>query len=251
MDIAFHVTESDLDAVRRLVGENGKNSLVEVRRERNVCRKIPPLTPERCWKAHMMCLLTTQQRSGPASHVHRFLTKSPFPLRLSELPNADARKRFIQETLKNSGGIRRNGVIADQACRNLKWFTDAGWSELSGRLTTLSANDDHLMERATADQIADTFHGFGPKQSRNFLQVLGLTRYEIPIDSRIVKWLRSALNFPLALQSSTLSDREHYRLVSEAIRQLCEAAGIYPCEFDAMVFSRLEGEAWADVDPEF
>jgi hypothetical protein len=35
-----------------------------------------------------------------------------------------------------------------------------------------------------AGYIQETFEGFGPKQSRNLLQALGLTRYEIPIDIR-------------------------------------------------------------------
>ena len=39
-------------------------------------------------------------------------------------------------------------------------------------------------EAEVADYINDTFRGFGPKQSRNILQELGLTRYEIPIDNR-------------------------------------------------------------------
>src|SRR3712207_8726784 len=36
--------------------------------------------------------------------------------------------------------------------------------------------------------IDDSLKGFGPKQSRNLLQGLGLTRYEIPIDIRITRW---------------------------------------------------------------
>ena len=38
-------------------------------------------------------------------------------------------------------------------------------------------------ERQAADYFADHFAGFGPKQSRNLLQSLGLARYEVPIDS--------------------------------------------------------------------
>jgi hypothetical protein len=38
-------------------------------------------------------------------------------------------------------------------------------------------------ERKCAEMINDTLLGFGPKQSRNLLQRLGLTKYEIPIDS--------------------------------------------------------------------
>ena len=33
--------------------------------------------------------------------------------------------------------------------------------------------------------MSERLAGFGPKQARNLLQGLGLTRYEIPIDSRI------------------------------------------------------------------
>ena len=39
-------------------------------------------------------------------------------------------------------------------------------------------------ERETARWIASRLVGFGPKQSRNLLQSLGLGRYEIPLDSR-------------------------------------------------------------------
>ena len=67
-------------------------------------------------------------------------------------------------------------------------------------------------ERAVANYIEDTFKGFGPKQSRNLLQMLGLTRYEIPIDSRLITWLNPCLS-PVALTSPLLGDRAFYEFV--------------------------------------
>ena len=33
--------------------------------------------------------------------------------------------------------------------------------------------------------------GFGPKQARSLWQCMGVTQYEIPLDSRIADWVRS------------------------------------------------------------
>jgi hypothetical protein len=85
--------------------------------------------------------------------------------------------------------------------------------------------------------------GLGPKQSRNFLQCLGLTRYEIPIDSRITKWLND-FGFPVALGAAALSDPDYYAFVNDGVRELCKAAGTYPCVFDAVVFSRVDKGGW-------
>lgn len=82
--------------------------------------------------------------------------------------------------------------------------------------------------------------GFGPKQSRNLLQILGLTIYEIPIDSRIAKWLNTKLEFPLTVSAITLQDLNFYNFVSDAIQNLCEKSNVKPCLFDASVF--IEGD---------
>ena len=82
--------------------------------------------------------------------------------------------------------------------------------------------------------------GFGPKQSRNLLQALGLTRYEIPIDSRIIKWLNGSISFPVKLTATALSDRNYYQFVCEGFQQLSAACGIYPCILDAAVFASYD-----------
>lgn len=98
----------------------------------------------------------------------------------------------------------------------------------------------YTVERKVATWVAENFAGLGPKQSRNFLQSLGLTRYEIPIDSRIVKWLRHDFEFPLAIGAAALSDPDYYGFVNDVFRDLCREAGTYPCVLDSILFSRVD-----------
>jgi len=56
---------------------------------------------------------------------------------------------------------------------------------------------------------------------------------EIPIDSRLIKWLNE-FGFPVRLSASALSDPNYYRFVSQGIQQLCTAADVF------RVFSMLQ-----------
>ena len=58
-------------------------------------------------------------------------------------------------------------------------------------------------------------------------------------------------DFPLAISSATLSDPEHYAFVNDVIRNLCKQANVYPCVFDAVLFSKGDGSDWNGVKPLF
>jgi hypothetical protein len=90
------------------------------------------------------------------------------------------------------------------------------------------------------------WEGFGPKQARNVLQALGLTRYEIPIDSGITEWLNNKLRFPFEVSAASLGDKHYYRLVSDAICQLCESCGELPCVLDAAIFASRDRVPWRE-----
>ena len=117
-------------------------------------------------------------------------------------------------------------------------------------LNKLLMVDSKEEERKLADELDDLFHGFGPKQSRNFLQALGLTKYEIPLDSRIIGWLNN-FGFPIKLNSKSLGDKAYYHFVSDGIQALCEKAKIYPCMFDAAVFSSYDKGEWKEGNVRF
>jgi hypothetical protein len=74
--------------------------------------------------------------------------------------------------------------------------------------------------------------------------MLGWTMYEIPIDSRITKWLNNELDFPLTVSSTTLQDVNFYHFVSDAIQSLCKKADVKPCLFDAAVFVEGDKGEW-------
>lgn len=91
---------------------------------------------------------------------------------------------------------------------------------------------------------SNEFHGLGPKQARNLLQALGMTIYEIPIDSRIADWLKKN-EFPLTVCSSALQDQDYYHFVSDGIQKLCSSANVLPCVFDAAIFSSYDNNNWS------
>ena len=113
-------------------------------------------------------------------------------------------------------------------------------SEMSREVSPdISKNPTLETETEAADLIDHRLKGFGPKQSRNLLQSLGLTKYEVPIDSRITRWLND-FGFPVKLSATALSDLDYYKFVSEGFRELCDACGIYPCVLDAAIFSSFD-----------
>jgi hypothetical protein len=48
------------------------------------------------------------------------------------------------------------------------------------------------------------------------------------------------------LSAGGLSDRNYYNFVSEGVRKLCEASGIYPCLLDAAIFVGYDGDGWTE-----
>ena len=150
---------------------------------------------------------------------------------------------FSLETLSDFGGIRRTNNIAREIKVNLSRLEKGLWTDLLTRLKQLDKTPSSALENETADYIDIHLQGFGPKQSRNFLQWLGLTRYEIPIDSRITKWLNK-FGFPVVLSAGALGDKNYYQFVSDGIQQLCSASDIYPCILDAAIFASFDEDSW-------
>jgi thermostable 8-oxoguanine DNA glycosylase len=112
-------------------------------------------------------------------------------------------------------------------------------------ITSLKNDDSQTNERQHARILANKLIGFGPKQSRNFIQTLGLSKYEIPIDSRIIKWL-NAFGFPLKISSIVLQDAYFYEYILDVIRELCDRAEIYPCMLDAVIFASFDNDEWTE-----
>ena len=196
-----------------------------------------------------MCLLTSQQRSGPNSVVGQFLINEPFLITTENLEQIDNIENFVKQNLRENGLTRYINRISQFFARNMEKIQNENWIIIQD-LNDLKDNNSKQKERNLADKLSEKFDGFGPKQSRNFLQALGLTKYEIPIDSRITNWLND-FGFPVTLTSSPLGEKGYYHFVSDGIQELCEKAKIYPCLLDAAIFSSYDNGEWTEENTRF
>ena len=152
---------------------------------------------------------------------------------------------FARETLKGFGGLRRTDTIGRELQHNLRRLDEEPWAETVRHLDALRNAGTVESERVFANYIDERFQGFGPKQSRNLIQYLGLSRYEIPLDSRITKWLRR-FGFPMELSPTALADRGYYEFVLEGFQELCRRSDIYPCVLDAAIFTSFDDGKWKE-----
>jgi hypothetical protein len=245
MKLLWQVDNADVARVKSLVASQAGNALIRARQERNLAKTKPAVTKARFWRAMVSMRLTTRQKSGPESHVARFIRSNPFPLTYAEVHRARTASILIARVLKKAGGIRFADKIANELAQNLERLEGGLWPDTlaqCNRLTQLVPRD---VEVDVAQHIQDHFLGFGPKQSRNLLQSLGLTRYEIPIDSRLTDWLNE-FGFAVRLTATALGDDNYYRFISDGIQALCERSGVLPCIFDAAVFTARDSVAWTD-----
>jgi hypothetical protein len=195
----LRIVDKDVQCVRQFVADRKKDPYVCERIAENVLGPAPEFDHERFWYVLLGCLLTTQQRSTEGFPVDRFLSLKQFPLTLARCGN-DV-ERMVRETLTAFGGIRMAPTIAYRARLNHARLEKSAWKDVHQyfqRLATQRACQPQVnhaaQEREAAHFAANQFEGIGPKQSRNLWQWLGLTRFEIPLDSRIVGWMNRNLS---------------------------------------------------------
>jgi hypothetical protein len=235
------VNSQDITTVRNLIERFENTESIRVRRVRNVDPQSPEFLREEFWRVLLGCLLTTQQRSTKGSFVDRFLETKPFALALNNCNGEPSVQRFISKTIQSFGGIRRGITISGQATENWKRLEKGLWKETENWFDRLKKqrsreprNGDHLLEREAAHWADHSFAGLGPKQSRNLWQWLGLTRYEIPLDSRVTDWVNK--NLTIKIEANQLGRLKYYECALDCIQTVCEQAGVLPCELDAAAF---------------
>ena len=245
MRIVWQIEPTDVARVGSFLELHQDSPFVQRRIRRNLGADKAAVSKEQFWKVLVACLLTSQQRSGPGTAVARFTRATPFPLNYRLCRSQQDLHRFTRNTLTNFGGIRFSNRLSDHVTENLDLLEHGLWSETLAVLDELRLAQTLESEQRAASFVADHFKGFGPKQSRNLLQSLGLTRFEIPIDSRITKWLND-FGFPVRLSAEALSDVNYYEFVSEGFQRLCAKSDVYPCVLDAAIFASYDQGGWTE-----
>lgn len=247
MDITWAVRPEDVRAVQELVRSTSESTFVVERKRENVSGRGHPFSRDVFWGVMIGCLMTTQQHSGPDSAVARFLRVSPFPLSLSACGSSGVQDA-VQKKLSDFGGIRRAPTIANETAANCDWLEEGGWKQIIEHYDALlrqrdrtPREDDWKAERTAATFVDEHLKGFGPKQARNLWQWLGLSRYEIPLDSRVTRWLNENV-FRLKVAPSLLGDRGFYEFVLKGVQELCREASVLPCVFDGAIFASFDRE---------
>lgn len=245
MRIIWKVSKKDIASVKAFYDAHKFGCFVQARLRTIKKASKSAVNKSQFWKAMVACLLTTQQRSGPNSPVGQFVAHKPFPLSYKVCVSHNHLEQHVLAILKAHGGIRRAPTIAKEVNDNFVAIEASLYTPMHKMLEYVRISRSAEAEKEGAAFIQDHFKGFGPKQSRNLLQTLGLSRYEIPIDSRITKWL-SDFGFPIGLTATALSDRNYYQFVSDGFQQLCADCDIWPCLMDAAIFSSYDGDAWTE-----
>lgn len=243
---SWTVSDDSIEAWRQLVAANRGKDLPTRRRKLNVQRKGIDLSKEVIWRRLIGCQVTTQQPSGPTSRVKRFLESSSPLLQLREARKATSLQRFVQEELSRAG-LRRGNVIGTHLHSTLQRLEGGEWAILIGHLETIRNYPTVHKERTVVRYLCSKddgreekrYPGLGQKQSRNFIQWLGLSRYEIPLDSRVLKTLKG-LGANFVPNGSALVDEAVYLFVQDLLHMIAARLDIYPCELDACVFASAD-----------
>ena len=148
--------------------------------------------------------------------------------------------RDIELTFKDffqvSGVTKYINKVPHYFATNFEFLISTDW-KLEKEINSLTGKTlTRLDERKLADIVDRSFKGFGSKEARSFLLALGITRYEIPIDSMMIKWL-DKFGFPIKFTKAALQDILFYHFVSDGIQKLCDISEIYPCVLYASIKS--------------
>lgn len=227
--------------------------MVKRRRKKNVKGEGLDFSKNTFLKAMLCCLATSQQRSGPTSKVANFLRIHPFPI-TEQYCRLNRRKlpELIQHQL-STAGIRLSGRIATFFTANLERLEDSNLQllrELRKDKATGQTTEKWEREMATSISIGKgtpnlKLMGFGPKQARNLLQIMGVSRFEIPLDSRVLAWLQQ-YGFPYDLTDKQGLHPAMYEILVDSIKEIARRIGVYPCVLDAAIFAAVDDGGWTE-----
>jgi hypothetical protein len=239
MQANWNLTPEAILRWSEFVTENRDKDLPRRRLFKNVKREGIDLSKEEIWRVLVGCQVTTQQRSGPNTPASRFMNSNSPALSLWHCRRTSSVADLIHAECTEAG-LRRALTISENLAKTFEALEAGEWKTLLAQLATLERNTTTGKERKVVDYIlSGPYPGLGQKQSRNFIQWLGLSRYEVPIDSRVLKALEAqGANF--VPRGAALTDPTVYGFVQELLHSIADKLDIYPCELDACIFASFD-----------
>jgi hypothetical protein len=227
MELIWKLSDSDIIRIRDFV-KRYKNPEVEKIINRNINHVDRIFNKDSILRAMLTCLMSSETDSYPESKIEIMFKKKPYLLSHQYLLKASSIEYTIKEIFQAFGVTKYLERVPKYFSSNFKYLAETNWnleSEINFSLKQDLTKDE---ERKLADKVDRSFKGFGSKEARSFLLALGVTKYEIPIDYKLLKWL-NIFDFPIKFSKIALQDILFYHFVSDGIQKLCEISEIYPC----------------------
>lgn len=239
MKAEWIINQDVLNNISKVIQNNIHKTIVQERIKKNIEKQDIDLSYANIWKTLVGCEITTQQKSGLGSHVDVFLKSNNQVLDYEKCKHLKA--STISKELRE-GHLGKNKRIGSYLARIINLLEDGEWNTLCYNLETLKREHTQQDEIIVVEYLrSGRYPGLGLKQSRNFIQWLGLSEYEIPIDSRELKVLKECkCNFVPG--ASALQDEVTYLFLERGIQKACELLDIKPCILDACFFASFEEE---------
>jgi thermostable 8-oxoguanine DNA glycosylase len=238
MELIWKLSDSDITKVRDYVKKNN-NQNVERIINRNINHIDRRIDKDSILRTMLICLLSSETDPYPESKVEQMFRKKPYLLNYQFLFKVHNIENSFQEVFLTFGITKYAKKVPRYFSTNFESLEENDW----GLESELNRSIDHELsksdERKLADIVDRSFKGFGSKEARSFLLALGVTKYEIPIDYKLIKWLEN-FGFPLKFSKTALQDILFYHFVSDGIQRLCEISEIYP---SVLYTSILSGSA--------
>jgi hypothetical protein len=238
MQIQWNFANDSIDKWQSFIDKNIDSEFVQDRYRRNIDRIITIPSTNEIWFAFVGCQVTTQQRSGPNTPVSKFLESSSPVLDYEKIRNNHSNINSTMIELSKFR-LRRINIIAENLNSAILHLENDGWENLLSMLKLAIPDTNQEVERKIAEYISDKFKGIGLKQSRNWIQWLGISRYEIPIDSRTLRLLKQ-MNCDFVPDGGSLCDKNVYYLVQDGLQAVAKRLNISPCILDACIFSSFD-----------
>lgn len=236
MEIDWRISDVDIKKVNDFVTLQLNVPLVANRVARNVNLNNLLINRDTILQSLYYSLILPYQKHSVNSQITAFLKNIHSSLQYKTIINSSDIRGFIFETSKKHGITLDLNKEPEYFADNFRLLELTNWMLLELVTKKMCQKGGATAEREIADFIDTRFKGFGAIESRVFLQYLGLTKYEIPIDTVVSDWLND-FGFPVKLSVTALQDRNYYHFISDGIQLLCKKANVYPCVLEAAIHS--------------
>lgn len=233
MKIDWNINEDDVkkiaDFVKQQSGEHIANRIA-----RNINFQGLLVNRDTILYSLLYSLLLSSLKTDNYLHIDSITTSARYNFQYLTIKDVADIESYVPEILKMHGLALDLKKAPEYFANNYYLLESKNWELVDRLIRKLCIKESKKAEREIADYIEKLFKGFGPCEARVFLQTLGLTKFEIPIDSVISEWLNN-FGFPVKLSPISLQDRDFYHFVSDGIQLLCNRAEVYPCVLEAAI----------------